>query len=219
MTEAERYAITVRRVLVEGEELWRATVRELPDVTEFAASREEAIDLIVDAIESLRDAAGEEGREFPEPIEDDEEFSGRVTLRMPKTLHRLVSSWAEEEGTSINSYITTTLAVRLSDRTQGDRQQVVGNYNVVPASGAMTTPVGGNWAMIVKALEPAEYFYSQYVVSAGMSEGSTIVSLIDNDSVAAENMGDPWGMHRALTPMQVGHIPTPHREPRARRRG
>jgi predicted RNase H-like HicB family nuclease len=113
MTEAERYAITVRKVCVEDADLWRATVRELPDVAEFADTRDEAIEIILDTINNLRAAASEEGRSFPEPIEDEEEFSGRVTLRMPKSLHRAVAGRAQEEDVSINSYIVTALATTL----------------------------------------------------------------------------------------------------------
>jgi len=63
MSDADRYAITVKRVTVEDETLWRATVRELPDVAEFADTREEALELAMDAIVHLKQAADEEGRE------------------------------------------------------------------------------------------------------------------------------------------------------------
>jgi len=107
---AEHYAITVRRVSIEGEEFWRATVRELPDVAEFAETRDEAIDLALDSIETLKQAAKEEGREFPEPLEEEDEYSGRVTLRLPKSLHREIATQAQLEDVSLNSYIVATLA-------------------------------------------------------------------------------------------------------------
>lgn len=71
MTDAERYAIILRKVRVDDQDLWRATVRELPDVAEFAETREEVLDLALDTIESLQASAAEDGRSFPEPIEDD----------------------------------------------------------------------------------------------------------------------------------------------------
>jgi predicted HicB family RNase H-like nuclease len=116
MTNAERYAVTVRKVVIENEELWRATVRELPDVAEFAETREQAIELALDSIESLKEAAVEEGRDFPEPIEDEEEFSGRVTLRMPKYLHRAVAQKALADDMSLNSYIVIVLGIDLAQR-------------------------------------------------------------------------------------------------------
>jgi predicted HicB family RNase H-like nuclease len=112
MTDADRYAITLRKVRVDDEDLWRATVRELPDLAEFAQTREEAFDLAVDAIENLKVAAEEAGRSFPEPIEDEDDFSGRVTLRMSKTMHRAVAQRAEREGVSLNSYLVECIAVQ-----------------------------------------------------------------------------------------------------------
>jgi len=116
MTDAERYAITVRRVLVEGEELWRATVKELPDLAEFAETRDEAFDLALDSIESLKAAALEDGRPFPGPSDDDEEYGGRVTLRMPKWIHRAAALRAVTEDVSLNWYIVTVLAAHLGER-------------------------------------------------------------------------------------------------------
>ena len=113
MTDAERYSITVRKVLVDDQELWRATVRELPDLAEFAETREEAFDLALDAIESLKASAVEEGRPFPEPTEDDEEYGGRITLRMSKSMHRTVAERATVEDVSLNSYIVECIAIRL----------------------------------------------------------------------------------------------------------
>jgi predicted HicB family RNase H-like nuclease len=122
MTDAERYAITVRKTLIEGEELWRATVRELPDLAEYAETRDEAIELALDAIEGLRNAAQEEGRVFPEPLEDEQEYSGRVTLRMPKSLHRAVALNALADDMSVNSYIVAILAVSLNDYVRNARE-------------------------------------------------------------------------------------------------
>jgi predicted HicB family RNase H-like nuclease len=116
MTDAERYAISVRKVTVEDEDLWRATVRELPDVAEFSKTRETAIELALDTIASLKEDALAAAQPFPEPIEDEEEFSGRVTLRLPKSVHRAVVFQAEEEGVSLNSYVATCLTCSVSQR-------------------------------------------------------------------------------------------------------
>jgi predicted HicB family RNase H-like nuclease len=115
MKDAERYAITLRRVEIDGETLWRATVRELPDVAEFAETRERAFELALETIEGLKQAATEEGNSFPEPIEDDEEYSGRVTVRLPISLHRAVAQQAIDEGVSLNSYISLALTVSLAE--------------------------------------------------------------------------------------------------------
>ncbi len=52
-----------------------------------------------------------EGIAIPEPkFEDEEEYSGRFILRIPKDLHRHLSSKAEENGTSLNQYISSLLS-------------------------------------------------------------------------------------------------------------
>ena len=40
---------------------------------------------------------------IPDPISDDD-FSGKFTLRLPKSLHKLLSIQAEKEGISLNQY-------------------------------------------------------------------------------------------------------------------
>lgn len=112
MTDPDRYAITVRKVSVDGEDVWRATVRELPDLAEFAGTREEAVALARDAIEDLQASALEDGHPFPEPMPDEEEYSGRVTLRMSRSMHRATALRAMSEDVSLNSYIVECIALR-----------------------------------------------------------------------------------------------------------
>jgi hypothetical protein len=55
------------------------------------------------------------GVDIPEPASEDAgplgfEQSGRLSLRIPKTLHTRVAQRAQAEGISINQFIATTLA-------------------------------------------------------------------------------------------------------------
>lgn len=119
MRDAERYSIIVKIVDVDGESLYRATAVELPDLAEFAETREEVTDLILEAIEGLKSEAKAEGRAFPEPLSESElEYSGRVTLRLPRTVHRFVAEQADIEGVSLNAYIISALSVSLSEKTR-----------------------------------------------------------------------------------------------------
>ncbi len=47
---------------------------------------------------------------MPQPYESETQFSGRVTLRLPKTLHRGLATKAEEEGMSLNQLMVSVLA-------------------------------------------------------------------------------------------------------------
>ena len=104
------YNISIRRVLVDDEELFEARIRELPDATEYADTMEEAYELALDTIETTAEIFAEQGRPFPEPASIVEDYSGRVTLRVPKSLHRSLALAAEDEAISLNQYLVSLLA-------------------------------------------------------------------------------------------------------------
>jgi predicted HicB family RNase H-like nuclease len=112
------FNVTVRRVILDEHAVFEARVLELPDVRGFGESATDAYEKAIEAIDALHDAAEADHEDFPAPIEPEMEFSGRVTLRMPKSLHRTVALRAQEEEISINSYIVNSLAISLSEMAQ-----------------------------------------------------------------------------------------------------
>lgn len=52
----------------------------------------------------------EEGLEIPEPDAEDEEFSGKFMLRIPKYLHKELSIGAKRNAVSLNQYVNGLLA-------------------------------------------------------------------------------------------------------------
>jgi len=141
MTEFDphNYTITIKRVVEDGEHLFLATVKELPHVAEYGDSFDEVYELALDAINVLRDMASEMGHQFPEPLIEDETFSGRVTLRMPKSLHRSVAAIADGEGVSLNQFLVTTIAERVG--TGNLYTSLVGRLEKRLVSGTFTTAV------------------------------------------------------------------------------
>ncbi len=107
--DAHAYNITIRRGEFEGEILFEARVKELPDLIEYGESYEEAYDLAVDAIETTAGIFAEKGRAMPVPSVPVGDFSGRVTLRLPKSLHRALDNAATEEGVSLNQHLVNVL--------------------------------------------------------------------------------------------------------------
>ncbi|MDE0446594.1 MAG: toxin-antitoxin system HicB family antitoxin [Spirochaetaceae bacterium] len=89
--------------------LFEERIKELPDVREFAESAQEAYALAIDTIETAAAMFAETGRPFPPPVRPQDQYSGRVTLRLPKSLHRELASAAEEEGVSLNQHLVTAL--------------------------------------------------------------------------------------------------------------
>lgn len=112
--DPERYTISIYKEIVEGESLFIAKIAELPDITEYADSYEEARILALDSIETGYKLCRENGIRFPEPLihsDSSELASGRVTLRMPKTLHARLIREAEKEEVSLNQYLVSALSV------------------------------------------------------------------------------------------------------------
>jgi predicted HicB family RNase H-like nuclease len=114
MFDPTRYMVAVRRVTEESEVYFRATVRELPDVEVFASSPDEAFNEALDVIQGLKDLADEHRKAFPEPLPEYEDVSGRVTLRLGKSLHQRAVIAAETDGISLNAFISNAVTAAVT---------------------------------------------------------------------------------------------------------
>lgn len=110
MTIAYNYNVVVRRVVVESETMFEARVKEFPDLTEYADAPQEAYELAIDAINTVVEVFAEKGKALPAAIEPPIDFSGRVTLRLPKTLHRALADAAEADDVSLNQHLVNVLS-------------------------------------------------------------------------------------------------------------
>jgi|TARA_B110000196_G_C21123818_1_gene654687 predicted HicB family RNase H-like nuclease len=122
---ASEYNIIVRQGTFEGEVCFEARVTELPDVAEYADTYQEAYELAIDTIETTSEMLGEQGKVMPLPYVPETDYSGRVTLRMAKSLHRRVSEISADEGVSVNQLIVTALSYHMGSMV-GKRRKVVG---------------------------------------------------------------------------------------------
>lgn len=109
MIDASNYNITVRKGFFDGEICYEARVAELPDVAEYADSFEEAYALAIDTIETTAEIFAAQGKPMPAPMVPVDEYSGRVTLRLAKSLHRSLAEAADKEGVSLNQHLTNIL--------------------------------------------------------------------------------------------------------------
>lgn len=85
-----------------------AEIEELPGCMSEGDTKVEALKMIEDAKKAWIVVALKRKINIPEPEKD--EFSGKLNVRMPKFLHRKLSYKAKEEGISLNTLISTTLA-------------------------------------------------------------------------------------------------------------
>ncbi|UCC40618.1 MAG: type II toxin-antitoxin system HicB family antitoxin [Candidatus Aminicenantes bacterium] len=86
-----------------------ATIPGLHGLSAFGTTREKALSELNIAAEAYFESLKRAGRRFPAE-EKVIPFSGQIRLRMPKTLHAALSSGAENEGVSLNTYIVTLLS-------------------------------------------------------------------------------------------------------------
>jgi predicted RNase H-like HicB family nuclease len=88
---------------------WAASVEELAGCTSRGKTPEEALGGVRTAMTGWIETALQEGREVPEP-KSATSHSGRLLLRMPRTLHADLTRASEREGVSLNQFITDVLA-------------------------------------------------------------------------------------------------------------
>jgi RNA polymerase sigma-B factor len=102
-----RIAIVRDHGNAEGHE-WTARAEELPGCEAHGNSIEEAIHGIEAAIEKWIEEARAKGREVPDP-RNEASYSGRIMLRMPRSLHAELSAAAERQEVSLNQFIASSL--------------------------------------------------------------------------------------------------------------
>jgi antitoxin HicB len=100
------------RVLVPDDGVIAAQVPELPGCFAEGATLEEALANLEEALASWLSAALDTGNEIPQPQGEvePEEYSGRFSVRVPRSLHRRLSVRADAEACSLNQLVTTLLA-------------------------------------------------------------------------------------------------------------
>jgi antitoxin HicB len=113
---AEIMARPYRKVITgDAADGFLAMVSELPGCVTAGETPEEALALLHDAMEGWLISVLERGLPVPDPSELDK-YSGRVMVRMPKSLHRRLMERAEEEGVSANQLAVAIFAEGLAVR-------------------------------------------------------------------------------------------------------
>jgi predicted RNase H-like HicB family nuclease len=85
-------------------------VTELDGCVTAGETEAEALELLQDAMEAWLIRAVEAGTPVPEPTPAVPDVSGKMLLRMPRSLHQRLLQRAAEEGTSANQLAVAILA-------------------------------------------------------------------------------------------------------------
>lgn len=85
-------------------------IPELPGCISQGETMEEALRMIEDAKTCWLETALEDNAEIPEPESNIDKYSGRLNIRIPRSLHRALAQKAKQEKISLNQYIIYQLA-------------------------------------------------------------------------------------------------------------
>lgn len=90
---------------------YAAEIKDLPGCLTQGETLEETMTNINEARELWLETVYENNDKIPLPSTDDN-YSGKLLLRMPKSLHRRLAEAADKEGVSLNQYIVFLLSNR-----------------------------------------------------------------------------------------------------------
>lgn len=85
-------------------------IPDLPGCISQGETMEDALKMIQDAKITWIESALEDGIEIPEPARGTEDYSGKLNIRIPRSLHRTLAEKAKEDRVSLNQYINYQLA-------------------------------------------------------------------------------------------------------------
>lgn len=98
-----------RMVVPELDGTYMAEIIEFPGCIATGDTAIEALAKLEDVAASWLGATLSKGQHVPEPVEN-AAFSGKLVLRMPKSLHRKAAYLAARDGVSLNQFIVTSVA-------------------------------------------------------------------------------------------------------------
>jgi antitoxin HicB len=100
----------------EEDEGYVAIARDLPGCSAFGKSQADAVAEIQHAIRAWQQAADAAHNPIPEPSQHEEEPlpSGKLLLRIPRSLHAALIECAKKEAVSLNQYLVSVLSFSVS---------------------------------------------------------------------------------------------------------
>lgn len=102
-------------------------VKELEGCMSVGDTKLEALEMIEDAMREWLQVAIEDNVEIPLPAKEDH-YSGKIQLRMPKSLHKKLAVNALQDGVSLNQYMVSLLSER---NAFAEIQQLIDKTNVL----------------------------------------------------------------------------------------
>jgi antitoxin HicB len=103
-----------KRVLIPDEEsgTYTAEIAEFPGCVSQGQTPQEALENLETAVRGWIEAVLDLGQEVPPPSIT-EDYSGKLALRLPRSLHRRAAQMAQRDGVSLNLLIATAIAEKV----------------------------------------------------------------------------------------------------------
>ncbi len=111
-TEQYLKAPYARILIPESDGTYTAEILEFPGCLAQGDTAQEALANLEQAARGWIVAALEQGQEIPPPTTN-QGFSGRLALRLPRSLHKQATRLAQRDGTSLNQFLVTAVAARV----------------------------------------------------------------------------------------------------------
>ena len=95
---------------------YMVSFKDFKSIIGSGSTIDEAIEEAYGNLEAYFEYCDEEGIAIPEPSKNNylDDYSGKITLRMPKSLHRDISELANRDGISLNYIINDAIRFYLS---------------------------------------------------------------------------------------------------------
>lgn len=150
-------------VIIPDDECYFIKVKELVGCMSQGDTIEDAYHMIKDAMNSWLEIAIKEEDKIPLPDSMQEvNYSGKISLRMPKSLHKKVAKEAKKEGVSLNSYIVTCIAERNTINSISYNIAEISNHSSVIYTGVVNQKwIKGTTNQPMKTIKPDYNFIVQ----------------------------------------------------------
>ena len=103
-------ALPYRMDVYWDDDYWAAEFPELPGLVAGHETWDGLGETIEEAKRAWFTAMLEHANPIPEPRPNEEKFSGRLVLRLPKSLHRRAAIAADRDGVSLNTFIVSAVS-------------------------------------------------------------------------------------------------------------
>jgi len=101
-----------RTLIPVGDGTYFAEILEFPGCFAEGQGPDEAYKNLEKVAESWIEAALDQGQEIPAPFAT-HDFSGRIALRIPRSIHKQAAKFAEMDDTSLNQFFLAAIAARV----------------------------------------------------------------------------------------------------------